>query len=358
MAERLKDMFFTRDSMGIFADNILEVYPVFDKPRFLDFVFDETFFDKELKERMSHTTLCLKEILPEPFPEALEILLKAAPKVRGFEAMSIPDYVSVYGMEYWDISLPAIGRITRYITCEFAIRPFLDKDPGKVLPYLLEWAENESHHVRRLASEGSRPRLPWAMALPKFKKDPHPILPILEKLKEDESETVRRSVANNLNDISKDNPGIALKVCREWYGHSEETDKIVKHACRTMLKAGHKDALMIFGYGDPSSISIENFHLEESSINIGDDLRFSFDVVFEKKCKARLEYGVSYVKSNGKLSSKVFKITEGSYKPGTYSFKRKQSFADMSTRKHYPGKHQISLLLNGEEKAQTSFELK
>ena len=358
MAERLKDMFFTRDSMGAFSAAIKGAYPAFDTDRFLDLIFDDSFEGKELKERMNHTTRCLKETLPAAFPEALEILVKAAPHVKGFEALSIPDYVSVCGLGHWDLSLPAMGRITRHITCELAIRPFLDLDPDRVLPFLLEWAEDKNPNVRRLASEGSRPRLPWAMALPKFKQDPRPVLPVLEKLKGDESETVRRSVANHLNDISKDNPEIALKICGEWYGLSEETDRIVKHACRTMLKSGDKEALMLFGYGDPKTINVERLHLAKSSIKIGEDLRFSFDVLFKKECKARLEYSISYVKAKNRLSTKVFKITEGDYKPGTYSFNRKHSFADMSTRKHYPGIHRISLILNGEEKARLSFEVK
>jgi len=357
MAERLKDIYFTKDSMGAFADTIGKVYPNFNKRKFLDHIFDGTFKAMEFMERSKHVTLCLHEALPQSYNEALDILKTAAPLVKGAEALSLPDYVATYGMDESDLSLPALGYITKYITAELAIRPFLDSDPEKAMAFMVEWAGDKNDNLRRLASEGCRPRLPWAMALPKFKKDPSPILPVLEKLKNDKSENVRRSVANNLNDISKDNPKIALGVCKKWYGESAETDKIVKHACRTLLKAGNKQALMIFGYSNPSAMDVSNFKLDKNKIKIGENLNFSFDLTLKTKGKVRLEYAVFYVKANGKLSKKVFKITENDYRPGTHSFSKKQFFGDMSTRKHYPGTHSISIIINGEEKEKASFEL-
>ncbi len=357
MAERLKDIFFTKDSMGAFAKTIGKVYPDFNKRKFLDLIYDGSFKAKEFMEKSRHTTVSLHEILPKSYKKALDILKTAASLVKGAEALSLPDYVATYGMDNWSLSLPALGHITKNITAELAIRPFLDRDPEKVMVYMVKWAENKNDNLRRLASEGCRPRLPWAMALPKFKKDPRPILPILEKLKNDKSENVRRSVANNLNDISKDNPKIVLRVCKKWYGESDETDKIIKHACRTMLKAGDKRALMIFGYSDPSKMNVSNFKFDKNKIKIGDNLNFSFDLVLKYKGKVRLEYAVFYVKATGKLSKKVFKITENDYKPGTHSFSKKHFFGDMSTRKHYAGTHSISIIINGEEKDKVSFEL-
>jgi 3-methyladenine DNA glycosylase AlkC len=321
-------------------------------------MFDESFKEKELLDKMRHTTKCLFETLPKPYEKALNILIKAAPDVKGFEAMALPDFVATYGMDEWDLSLPALGHFTKYYSSELAIRPFLAKDPEKGLTYMAAWADDRDAKVRRLASEGCRPMLPWAMALPKFKKDPSPIFPILEKLKTDSSEDVRRSVANNLNDISKDNPELALGICEKWHGQSENTDKIVKHACRTMLKAGNKRALAIFGYSNPSLIEVTNLRLDKKALKIGDILTFSFDITVEKKSKVRLEHTVYFVKAKGKLSKKVFKITEKDYDSGTYSISKKQSFQEQTTRKHYPGTHQISIIVNGEEKAKASFELK
>ncbi len=357
MAERLKDMFFTRSSMKTFAETIQRFYPEFDTEKFIRLVFDETFAVKELMDKMRHTTQCLKKTLPESYEEALAIIKKAAPYTKGFEALSLPDYVATFGMEDWDLSLPALYHFTKYSTSELAIRPFLAKDPEKVMTLMTDWAEDEDPKVRRFASEGCRPRLPWAMALPGFKKDPSLILPVLEKLKNDESEDVRRSVANNLNDISKDNPDVALEICERWHGLSKNTDKIVKHACRTMLKAGDKRALLIFGYSDPSTMCMKNFKLEKTKINIGENVRFSFDLAIKVKSKVRLEYAISYVKAKGQHSKKVFKITENDYAPGTIAISRKHSLADMSTRKHFPGKHHIAIIVNGVEMGRVSFEL-
>jgi len=359
MPEKLKDMFFTRESINLLADTLKKHYPQFDKTKFIELIFDEKFDSLELKQKMRHTTECMYETLPKSYEDALNILKKAIPHIKGFEAMSFPDYVEMYGMENWDLSLPVLGYLTKYPSSEFAIRPFLDKEPARVMTFMLKWADDEDEKVRRFASEGCRPRLPWTMALPKFKKDPSPILPILEKLKNDESEFVRRSVANNLNDISKDNPEIVLDICEKWIGKTENTDWIVKHACRSMLKAGNKRAMILFGYGDPSNIAVENLKYEKEKINIGDDLLYSFELFINEKenKKVRLEYAVYFMKANGKLSKKVFKITENTYNPGKHSFKRKHCFADMSTRKHYAGEHQISIIVNGVEKTKEPFQL-
>ena len=312
MAERLKDMFLTNESVTKMAYVIKNYFPGFDKQALKKLVFNENFEDKELKERMRHVTICLQELLPKDFKLAVEILKKSAPTVKGFEAMCLPDFVELYGQEDWDNSLPALKCFTQFSSSEFAIRPFLDKDPEKGMKFMHECAEDEHKNVRRFASEGCRPRLPWAMALPKFKKDPSLIVQVLEKLKNDDSEFVRRSVANNLNDISKDNPDITLDVCEKWFGKTKETDAIVKHACRSLLKSGNKRALILFGFGDPAKIKIENLNLNEESIKIGDELHLSFDLnVNEKKaCKIRLEYAVFYMKANGKLAKKIFQIIE------------------------------------------------
>ena len=360
MAKRLKDMFFTQESVNKMADTIRRFYPQFDKEKFRSLIFDENFDALELKEKMRHTTLCLRKTLPEEYKKALEILKQAAPYVKGFEAMSLPDFVEIYGQEDWNLSLPALKHFTQFASSEFAIRPFLDKDPNKGIEFMRTCAKDAHKNVRRFASEGCRPRLPWAMALPKFKKDPTLILSVLEKLKEDESEFVRRSVANNLNDISKDNPELALDICESWHGTSKNTDEIVKHALRTLLKAGNPRALKLFGFGDPHRIQVDNLQLTDKNPKIGDEIYFSFDlhVNEDKKSKIRLEYAVNYQKAGGKLSTKIFQIIEKVYSPGSSSFKRKQTFMDMTTRKHYPGEHQISIIVNGEEKAAVSLELK
>ena len=359
MAERLKDMYCTPKSVKTLAGVLKRFCPAFDKKRFIDLVLNDEFEAMELKTRMRHTTECMHETLPKSYAKAINILKKAAPHVKGFEAMCLPDYVELYGLDDWDRSLDAMALFTSYSSSEFAIRPFIVKDPKRAMTFLKELAGNKDPKVRRLASEGCRPRLPWAMALPVFKKDPGPILPILEKLKDDSSESVRNSVANNLNDISKDNPDIVLELCRKWLGKSERTDWIIKHACRTMLKAGDSRAMILFRFGDPKKIGVKKFKFDKQKVKIGEKVGFAYDLVVatKKACDVRLEYAVYFAKAKGKTSKKVFKISEHSYEPGVYSLTKKHSFADMSTRKHYPGKHQLAVIVNGVEKAKNSIDL-
>lgn len=349
MAENLKDMFFTESSVQKMGEAVKKHYPEFNMEKFKKLIFDGK--ERELKEKMRHATICLHKTLPDSYSKALEILKKTAPFVKGFEVMCLPDYVELYGMDDWDNSLPALAHFTKFGSSEFAVRPFIAKDAVRVMKFMSELAEDSDSKVRRFSSEGCRPRLPWAMALPNLKKDPSLIIPVLEKLKDDESDSVRRSVANNLNDISKDNPDIALEICEKWYGKSKKTDEIVKHACRTLLKSGNKRAMALFGYGNPDNMFIENFALDKNEAVIGEKVQFSFDLVIkeEKSCKIRLEYAVYFVKAKAKKSKKVFQIIEKTYDPGRHTITRKHSFEDMSTRKHYEGEHDISIILNGEE---------
>jgi 3-methyladenine DNA glycosylase AlkC len=274
-------------------------------------------------------------------------------------AVIFSEFVGRYGLEHWELSLPALAFFTPLASSEFGIRPFLLQDPERVLVTMREWANHPDEHVRRLASEGCRPRLPWGVSLPVFKEDPRPLLPILETLKDDPSDYVRKSVANNLNDISKDHPELVLDVCERWLGHSQERDRVVKQACRTLLKAGNPRALRLFGFGDPALIDVENLTLDRECISIGEDLQLSFElkVRAQEACPVRLERVVYYVKARGDLSPKVFQIKEGSFQPGDHVISRKHSFADLSTRRHYPGRHHIAVVVNGVEKARATVEL-
>jgi 3-methyladenine DNA glycosylase AlkC len=357
--EKLKDLFFTPTSIGKLADAVQQVYPDFDRERFAALVFDATWESKELKQRMRHVTHCLHETLLKEYPKALKVLIEVAPSSGGFDAMVFPDYVECYGMDYSDLSLPALAFFTRFASSEFAIRPFLAQDPETAMRYLYIWAEDQNHHVRRLASEGCRPRLPWGMALPQFKKDPSPVLPILEKLKNDESDYVRKSVANNLNEISKDHPQLVLDICERWYGQTANTDWIVKHACRTMLKAGNRRAMHLFGFADTESVSVHNLTLDRRTLSVGEELNFTFELRVDtaEACRVRLEYAVQYARPEGKVSRKIFQIKEETFDPGTHVVSKKLSLADQSTRKHHPGQHRISVFVNGVEMASSYFEL-
>ncbi len=359
MAERLKDRFLTPETVRAMADTVLLAHPGLDRERLVDLVLDDAFADLELKARMRHVTLCLQQVLPKNYGDALDILERAAPDVTGFEAMCLPDFVELHGPRHWKRSLAALTLFTQYSSSEFAIRPLIIADQARAMAYMEGLCSHDNAKVRRFASEGCRPRLPWAMAIPALKKDPRPVLAVLEQLKDDESEDVRRSVANNLNDISKDNPVFALDVCERWKGHSESTDRLIKHACRTLLKAGEARAMRLFGYGDPKKIDVLRLAPEQKKLSIGQkaSFRFTLKVATSGEVKVRLEYAVCYVKARGKVSRKVFKISEKTYAPGDYPVTRRHSFADMSTRKHYPGEHRLEVIVNGVVKGHTAVML-
>jgi len=357
MPELLKNIFYGVKYFDQLANDIKKVYKTFDDKKFIKLIFESQWKNFELKERMHHTAKCIHQLMPEKYEEALKILLKVITIERSkhpqfFEDMFFADYVEMYGIDFPDKSIPALGVITQYSSSEFAVRPFIIKYPELSMKYMLEWTNHLNHHVRRFASEGCRPRLPWAIALPGFKKNPSPILPVLETLKDDESEYVRRSVANNLNDISKDHPEIVLSIGKKWIGKSKNTDWVLKHALRTLLKRGNPDAMKLFGFNDAKNFKIEKFSLSENKIEVGNALSFSFRLenTGSKILKLRIEYNIYYVKAKGKISKKIFQITEEDFKPGeSVLFKKKQSFKDMTTRKHNPGKHKLGIVINGRE---------
>lgn len=357
MAEPLKNM-YNREYLNKFADVFGNVYPPFNKKKFLSLVFDKEWDSKELKARMRHISISLNAVLPEDYTKAVIILKKAATEFGGFLSMIFPDYVEVYGMEEPENSIPALELFTQHGSSEFAIRPFIIKYHSRVMPQMLKWAKHKNHHVRRLASEGCRPRLPWAIALPEFKKDPEPVLEVLELLKNDESEYVRKSVANNLNDISKDHPQTALETGKRWYGKNKNTDWIVKHGLRGLLKKGNKDALKLFGYHGADGIKISGLKLDRQKLKVGDKFYLSFSMKLLKPHNenVRVEYTIDFITSTGKVSKKIFKITEGKYVKGKeYFFRKSHSLKDLTTRKHFKGKHKLAVIINGEKLAETWF---
>ncbi|MCL2611374.1 MAG: hypothetical protein FWE02_06830, partial [Defluviitaleaceae bacterium] len=164
--------------------------------------------------------------------------------------------------------------------------------------------------------------------------------------------------ANNLNDISKTHPDLVANLAKKWYGKNEYTDWIVKHACRTLLKKGNREVLSIFGYNDISSINFSDFALDKTTIAIGEDINFSFTILAQKATKVRLEYGIDFVKANGKRSRKIFKISEILLNENQKkNYTKKHSFADLSTRKHYLGTHSITLIINGMEQGSLDFNI-
>ncbi|MCL2110195.1 DNA alkylation repair protein [Microgenomates group bacterium] len=359
MPELLKNM-LNYNSLSEFALAIKSVYSSFAVEEFLASVMDKTWDSLELKARGRQITINLGRYLPADYKEAIGVLDKVAPIYKGWGLFCFPDFVEVFGQDEknWDISVNALERYTPYASAEWAVRPFIIKHEKRMMDRVYEWSKHKNEHVRRLSSEGCRPALPWSIALTKFKKDPSPILPILERLKTDPSLYVRRSVANNLNDISKTHPDLMIKIARDWYGKNEDTNWIVKHGCRTLLKKGNREVLAIFGYDDVTSIEVSDFSLATTALKIGEDTTFAFSIQAKEPTEARLEYGIDYVKSKGKRNRKIFQISEITLEKNEKKhYRRKLSFKDMSTRKHYSGMHSIGLIVNGVERGKLDFEL-
>jgi len=351
----------------LFIDNLsgefAVVHKAFDRNRFARTVFSTGWQQLELKARMRRISESLRECLPKDFRTSVNILVTVSANMQrthhtGYEFMLFPDYIELCGQDHFDISIRALEQITLLASAEFAVRPFILRFPKKMMQVMYVWSKSDNEHIRRLASEGCRPRLPWAMALPGFKENPRPVLRILKRLKSDSSLYVRRSVANNLNDISKDHPALVIDLVKSWMGKNKDTDWLVKHACRGLLKNAYPDAMQLFSFGKVDHLKIRCFKLPEIVV-FGNYLPYSFDVVSstENIGNLRIEYALDFMKANGKTARKIFKISESNYLEAAKSISRRHVFKHISTRKHYPGKHGFAILLNGTQIVQKYFVL-
>lgn len=366
----------------------------FDLNRFLGLALKD--LDKlELKERSNQIVEALYACMPHDLSEVNRLILASLATVgddetivfentnkgpvdaansgiAGWIMMPVSDYVTKVTLaEIKDLSsqsekarfamgLALLKECTKRFSAEFAIRPFLRDYPMQTLSVLKRWASDDNVHVRRLASEGSRPLLPWGLRLGVFVDDPDKIIPLLKSLRDDESEYVRRSVANSLNDIAKHHPERVAELCTSWWQDDNKTRcKLLKHACRTLLKNGHSGALALFGY-PPAELSSVSLSLDVTSLSIGDDLNLFLEVSVDAKVSQKLliDYVVHHQKANGKMSPKVFKWTSIEL-PNTakHTITKKHSFKPVTTRKYYCGEHKIEILINGKVVEQKTFYL-
>ena len=366
MSTLLKDL-FSKEAVQQVGKEIEKLIPEFDHKSFEESVLNNEWLGFELKQRTHHMADCLFKHLNTNYKQGIEYLIRISdhfislslPDVNVYVYMVFPTVIELYGKENFEASVKGMQEVTKLISCEFAIRQFYDSRAEEMLSIALEWTKNENEHVRRLASEGCRPALPWGTAIQAFKKDPQPLFPILENLKDDESLFVRKSVANNLNDISKTHPEEVIKIAKRWKGTSLESDWIIKHACRTLLKQGHPDVLPIFGYEYPQDLSVESF-VSNDSVENGKELNFSFELInaSKEKKKVRIEYALYFLRKNGQQNHKVFMISEKELDgEQMLGFEKKYSFKPISTRAYYPGEHKIVILVNGVEKITRNFML-
>jgi 3-methyladenine DNA glycosylase AlkC len=309
--------------------------------------------------------VCCTHYFNSYYPTAFQQILKTIETLiadgvgENFEYMFFPDYIEIYGIEEFETSMLALEKITGFASAKFAVRPFIVRYGDRMMRQMIQWSFSPEAKVRRLASEGSRPRLPWAMALSDLKNDPSPALPILENLKNDKNEVVRRSVANHINDICKDNPEIAVRIAKKWFGSTTATDALVKHGVRTLLKAGHPLILKLLGLSS-TGLVLKHYALHQTRIQMGERLSFSFNVDNQIKAEKtlRLEYAIYLLKQNNSHSKKVFKISERTIGgKENIDVSKNHHFKHISTRVYYSGVHYVSVILNGKEFDRLPFTL-
>jgi 3-methyladenine DNA glycosylase AlkC len=359
MAEPLKNH-FGADVPATLAAMIVAVHPAFNVKPFLRDAL-AGYGDLSLTARGWHLARVLRNHLPDDYPRAIAILLESAAQppnrsvgtgMGAFLFMPHCFFVAEFGLGHFAESMQAQYQLTQRFTAEFSIRPYLIHHPEATLKQLRQWTDDPSDHVRRLVSEGTRPRLPWAMRLPAFQADPTPVIELLERLKDDPALYVRRSVANNLNDIGKDNPAVLATVATRWRkGASPEREWIVRHALRWAVKQGDAAALKVLGFGKTAQVEIGKASIAPPRAPIGGAVNVSFDIKnpLSKTQSLMVDLVVHYVKADGKTSAKVFKLKALNLVAGeTASLQKKLSLAQMTTRKHFAGVHRVAAIVNGQ----------
>jgi 3-methyladenine DNA glycosylase AlkC len=356
----LKNKIFSAERVKHIAAEMQAVCGTFDSAGFLAKTMG-TLEALSLMERLRHVTESLHAALPLDFRPAVAVLRQLAPRLDSrFVTMVLSDFVAVYGTEDFEVSMDALRFFTTFGSSEFAIRHFLRRDLARTLSVMESWSRDENEHVRRLASEGSRPRLPWSFRIEPLIIDPALTASILANLRADSSLYVRKSVANHLNDITKDNPAWALECIRGWPLDNPRTAWIAGHALRGLIKKGSPDALAIVGAVTEAKVELSGLAVSPRSIRLGEVITLSFRLrsTSDTRQKLVVDYAVHYVRGGGRISRKVFKLKTLMLDPGASEvFRRRQSIRNLSTRAHHAGRHEVEVMVNGQILGRTSFEL-
>lgn len=342
------------------ADAGAAASPRFDREAFLSAATDG--LDAlSIMARVRHIADALRPALPADYDAALDVITVMAPQLtHGFQALAVTEYVARYGLDDFDRSMDALAALTRFGTAEFAIRPFLALDADRALATMAGWTSSEDEHVRRLASEGARPRLPWAARVPALKADPTRAAPILEALKADPAIYVRKSVANHLNDIAKDRPEWLLDRLADWPQVDPHTAWIIRHALRTLIKQGEPRALALIGVGHGAAVTVRDFTVEPAVVRLGERIAIAAAIASNSPESQPLvvDYRVHYARAGGKSAAKVFKWKTFDLAAGESAALRiSQTIRDFSTRRHHPGRHAVELIVNGQTMATSEFDL-
>jgi 3-methyladenine DNA glycosylase AlkC len=368
MAEPLKN-YYGPDVPARIARMIEEVDSTFDSEAFLTDALDG-YQALELTPRAWQIADALGRHLPQEYERAIEILMASlGPKLDAAELTGmdvfvyLPHvfYVAKFGVDHFETSMRAQYELTQRFTAEYSIRVFLERYPQRTLALLRDWAQDSNAHVRRLVSEGTRPRLPWAPRLRAFQDDPQPVVELLELLKDDPELMVRRSVANNLNDIGKDNPAVLIETCRRWMSDATpERSWLVRHALRSAVKRGEPETLQILGFPPATDIGIHDIHIAPAVASIGQSVTFAVELANEGSTAKSLlvELRVHFVKANGRLGPKVFAMKELELQPReSVRITKTISLAQHTTRTHYPGQHRVEVLVNGQASGSALFDV-
>ena len=342
------------------ADAGAAASPRFDRTAFLTAATDG--LDAlSIMERVRHIGDALHPALPTDYAAALEVIRAMAPRLtHGFQAVAVTEYVARYGLDDFDRSMDALASLTRFGTAEFAIRPYLAQDADRALATMGRWTGSDDEHIRRLASEGARPRLPWAARVPALKVDPTRATHILEVLKADPSLYVRKSVANHLNDIAKDRPDWLLTRLADWPNDNPHTAWIIRHALRTLIKQGEPRALALIGVGHGAAVTVRKFAVDPSAMRLGERIAITAEIASNSAANQPLvvDYRVHYARAGGKTAAKVFKWKTFELAAGdTVALRISQVIRDLSTRRHHPGQHNVELIVNGQTMATSKFDL-
>ena len=358
-APLLKEI-FNRERLNHFARETAAIHPAFDGERFL-VLASEGLDDLSIMQRLRQLAISFHATLPGPFEKNIEILWALAPRINhGFASITLSEYVALHGHDQFDLSMEALAFFTRFGSSEFAIRHFLLKEMSRTLDVMQGWSRDDNEHVRRLSSEGCRPRLPWSFQLKQLIVDPSPVATILDNLKSDPSLYVRKSVANHLNDITKDHPDWVLEKLGHWDQTDVRTAWIMKQALRTLIKKGDSRALHVFGAGHKAELEVETFSVTPSSLVLGSAVQIAAKLTSTGSAPQKLviDYTVHYVKKTGGTSKKVFKWKELTLAPhASAELTITRPIRNFTTRVHYPGKHVVELIVNGEVLGEAVFDL-
>ncbi|MCV0439621.1 MAG: DNA alkylation repair protein [Hydrogenophaga sp.] len=372
-----------RDTVATTGRHLRRAWPRFDQKRF-EAQAATGLENLEFKARAMQLADALEATLPDDFNAACETLeaslapplaldaqgepmklgeAQADSGIAGWALWAAGEFVARRGVRdavHAQRGLACLHAVTQRFTAEFAIRAFIQRHPGLSLDTLGQWQNDPSAHVRRLVSEGSRPRLPWGLRLQALVADPSPTLPLLRALQDDPSSYVRRSVANHLNDIAKDHPDLVAAWVREHLvGAPDARSALLRHASRSLIKAGHAPTLAAWGLASGlQGQAALTLSAKRAAVGGEIGLRVQLQSSARQPQQLVVDYAVHHVRANGGSSPKVFKgwkLTLGASEARTLD--KRHSLKPVTTRTLYPGTHRIEVLVNGVALAEAAFKL-